>query len=61
MLGPPSLTKSFQLHGLQLVCLEVVISIGVLCTRALRARRASHLIFCSRLFSAEKRHLNLNK
>ena len=36
MHGPPSLTKSFQLHGLELVCLEVhiyVISIGVLARR----------------------------
>ena len=46
MHGPPSLTKIFQLHGLELVCLEVheyVISIGVLCTQALRARCALHV------------------
>ena len=46
MHGPPSLTKIFQLHGLELVHLEVhvyVISVGVLCTQALRASRASHV------------------
>ena len=46
MHGPPSLTKTFQLHGLLLGCLEVhvyVISIGVLCTQALHTRRALHI------------------
>ena len=46
-IGVITLTKIFQLHGLELVCLEVhvyVISIGVLCTQALRARRASHVL-----------------